>query len=116
MIIKPLNMETQRNENMRGGDGIISITHLDKKENMKHCRLLASIEIPEGASIGEHQHNAETEYYIIQKGEGIVCDNGTDTSVAAGDVVVTGDGSTHSIRNTGKGTLEMIAVIFTVAE
>jgi hypothetical protein len=41
MVIRRDNMELQKRENMRGGDGIIEILHLDKKENMTNCRLFS---------------------------------------------------------------------------
>ena len=68
--------------------------------------MIAQITIPVGASIGEHEHVNETEYYIITEGEGTVRDNGTDYPVKAGEVVMTPNGSTHSIENTGIGDPE----------
>jgi mannose-6-phosphate isomerase-like protein (cupin superfamily) len=43
----------------------------------------------------------------------MVKDNGVDTPIKAGDVVVTGDGASHSIKNTGTTPLKFIAVIIT---
>ena len=116
MVIRKNEMEIVSKEKMRGGDGTIKITMLENRENMKHCRLLSSIVIPAGASIGEHRHDAETEYYIILKGSAVVVDNGTEVQVGPGDVVVTGNGASHSIRNEGDSDMEMIAVILTEAE
>ena len=113
MIIKRETMKSEIRDNMRGGEGSISITHLAEKDVLPHGRLMADIIIPVGASIGEHEHNDETEFYIILDGEGVVCDNGEDQSVIAGEVVVTPHGSSHSIRNTGSVPLKMIAVIIT---
>lgn len=113
MIIKKTDMKVEVRDKMRGGAGEIEITHLVEKDALKHARLLASINIPVGGSIGEHEHNDEVEYYIILKGKGIVCDDGVDKEVNAGDVVVTADGASHNIRNTGDVVLEMIAVIIT---
>ncbi|MBN2651550.1 MAG: cupin domain-containing protein [Spirochaetales bacterium] len=113
MIIKRSEMMTETKEQMRGGDGVITITHLEKPADMINGRLLADITIPPQASIGEHEHVGETEYYIITAGKGVVVDNGVAMDVAAGEVVKTPDGSTHSIRNTGDSDLKMIAVIVT---
>lgn len=113
MIIKESEMSVEVRENMREGKGQITIKHLVNKENLKNARLLADITIPVGAGIGDHEHNNETEYYIILEGKGIVVDDGTDKEVTVGDVVVTGGGATHSIRNIGDSTLKMIAVIIT---
>ena len=113
MIITKKDMEIELKEKMRGGDGTVTITHFVKPENMKNARLLAGITIPPKSGIGEHDHITETEYYIILKGTGEVNDNGVIKTVKEGDVVVTGDGAKHSIKNIGSENLEMIAVIIT---
>lgn len=113
MVVKRNDMKSEKRENMRGGDGTVTITHFDTSDNMKNCRLCCEILIPPGASIGEHEHKSETEYYIVIEGDGIVTDNGNDVQVKAGEVVITPDGSTHSIKNSGNSNLKMIAVIVT---
>ena len=52
-----------------------------------------------------------TEYYIILKGKGIVNDNGLEKEIFTGDVIITGNGAKHSIRNISNESLELIAVI-----
>jgi mannose-6-phosphate isomerase-like protein (cupin superfamily) len=113
MIIKRENMKTEERENMRGGPGVTKLVHLDSPENMKNCRLVSEIILPPGAGIGEHEHINETEYYIITQGEGVVCDNGVDTPVKNGDLVVTPHGNSHDITNTGSVDLKFFAVIVT---
>ncbi|QQO09433.1 cupin domain-containing protein [Breznakiella homolactica] len=113
MIIHRNAMKTELKEHMRGGDGTVTLVHFDSAENMKNCRLMAELTIPPGASIGEHSHDEETEYYIILSGTGIVVDEGTERAVGPGDVVVTGNGASHSIRNSGSVPLVFHAVIVT---
>lgn len=113
MIIHRHAMKVESKERMREGEGTTTLVHLVDGATMKHARLLSEITLPPGASIGEHRHDSETEYYIILEGEGIVKDNGLDTPIQAGDVVVTGDGSSHSIKNTGTSPLKFIALIIT---
>ena len=48
--------------------------------------------------------------YIL-KGTGEVNDDGILSPVGPGDVVHTGSGHSHSIRNTGEENLELIAMI-----
>ena len=112
-MIRRSEMQTEHREKMRGGDGTISITTLVRSEELPHGRLLADLEIPPGAGIGEHEHGAETEYFIVHGGRGIVVDNGVEREVAAGDVVVTGGGASHSVRNTSDKPLRLIALIIT---
>lgn len=111
MIHSRNDMRSEKREKMRGGEGTITITHLVEKEVLKNSRLLAEVEVPVGASIGEHEHHAETEYYIILKGQGEVAESDGLKKVEAGDVVITGDGQSHSLKNTGSSPLTLIAVI-----
>src|SRR6056297_877569 len=111
MINSRDSMQTELKEKMRGGEGTIAIAHLVKKEEIKNGRLMARIDIPVGSSIGPHTHEGETEYYLIQEGEGEVQESDGMKKVGPGDVVVTGDQETHSITNTGHIPLIMIAVI-----
>ncbi len=113
MIKKRKDMKIEVRENMRGGDGEIVITNIADKEELKNARLFAYVNIPVGAGIGDHEHNEETEYYIILSGKGQVMDNGILQEVNNGDVVVTGNGASHSIKNIGEEELIMIAIIIT---
>lgn len=113
MIRHTAQMRKESKIQMRGGTGTTELLHMDEAENMKNARLLAKITLPPGASIGEHAHENETEYYLILSGKGIVVDDGIDREVGPGDVVITGNGASHSIRNTGSEALVFHAVIIT---
>ncbi len=113
MIIHRHEMKVELKERMRDGEGTATVVNFVDGATMKNARLLSEITLPPGASIGEHRHDSETEYYIILEGSGKVADNGTDQPVKAGDVVVTGDGAAHSIKNTGSVPLKFHAVIIT---
>ena len=115
MIIEHSSMEKEIRSRMRGGKGDCTVTLLAGHELQKHCRVFSEIEIPVGASIGPHDHVAETEYYLVLEGTGIVDDDGTPVAVKPGDVVVTTNGATHSVEATGKVPLKLIAVIVTDA-
>lgn len=112
MIKKTGQQESEVRANMRGGAGQISIRHYLKPVDMKiPCRLCAQLTIPPGAGIGTHEHAREDEIYIIQSGKGLVADNGMDVLVEAGDVVVTGNGESHAIKNIGETDLIITAFI-----
>jgi len=116
MVIYSKEMVKQERENMRGGNGIITVTHHADKENMKNCRLFCEMFIPAGGSVGEHDHVNETEYYLIKEGIGIVVDDGVEKKVGSGDMIITGGGASHSIRNMGTTPLIITAVIITDKE
>lgn len=112
MIRKNSQMKDIVLRNMRGGDGeVLQHLILDEGCMAKHSRLFATLTLKEGCSIGEHQHNNETEYYYILSGNGAVKEADGEKSVSAGDVVITGDGESHSLRNTGKEDLVLLAII-----
>ena len=54
---------------------------------------------------------ADMEKDMEAAGEGDYNDNGTILTVGAGDVTFVASGEGHSIRNTGEGDLEFIALI-----
>jgi mannose-6-phosphate isomerase-like protein (cupin superfamily) len=112
MIQRAIDMETEVREKMREGHGSINITHLLKEVQMKgKCRFFGKMLIKPGCSIGEHRHDNEEEIFYIIKGQGTVVDNDMKQKVTAGDVVLTGNGASHSIENTGSETLEVLGII-----
>ncbi|TXT49444.1 MAG: cupin 2 barrel domain-containing protein [Spirochaetes bacterium] len=115
MIIKPEAMEREARPAMRGGKGTCTVTHLAGRKLQAHVKLFAEVLIPAGASIGRHDHTAETEYYLILEGSGTVDDNGAETKVGPGDVVVTTGGAFHSIEATDGKDIRMVAAIVTDA-
>jgi mannose-6-phosphate isomerase-like protein (cupin superfamily) len=112
MIKKNSDREVEKREKMRGGSGEVTVRHYFKPEDIKaRTRLCAELILPPGSSIGAHDHVDEDEIYIIQKGRGIMTDGGKEFPVSAGDAIVTGQGASHSIRNTSSENLIVTAVI-----
>ena len=112
MIKKRAEQELEKRENMRGGAGEVTVRHYLKPEEIKaRTRLCAELVLPPGASIGPHDHVDEDEIYLIQKGQGVMTDGGKEFPVAAGDAILTGQGASHSIKNTGAEDLVVTAVI-----
>jgi len=100
------------NENMRGGDGSIIITHFaDQKEMLDKSRLFAKLTIKPGCSIGHHVHENETEIFHIISGTALYDDNGKQIELQPGDVTVTPASHGHSIANNGDADLIVIALI-----
>ena len=112
MIKKSNEMVKEVKEQMRGGKGNIEIMHILKQDELKgKARLCAQMTINPGCSIGLHEHVNEEEIYYILKGKGLVDDNGVKQEVCAGDCILTGNGASHSIENTGDEPLVFVAVI-----
>ena len=113
MIVQRKEMKTEVMEKMRDGEGSAKLTYLVDASREKHTRLLAEVTLESGCSIGYHPHNDETEYYFILSGIGTVNDDGKEVTVKAGDSVITGNGASHSIKNSGNEPLVFHAVIIT---
>ncbi|MDR0476148.1 MAG: cupin domain-containing protein [Treponema sp.] len=113
MVIHRNEMKTDIREKMRDGEGSVRFVHLADASAEKNTRLLAELCLEPGCSIGYHEHKNETEYFFIISGTGIVNDNGTEVMIKAGDATLTGNGASHSIKNTGNVPLVFHAVIVT---
>ncbi len=113
MIVRRKDMRTQVRTLMKGGKGSVTVLHLVEPDDLPNIRFVGEMTIPAGASIGEHAHETETEYYIITDGVGVVTEDRVDHRVGCGDVIVTGGGASHSIRNRGSTELKILAFIVT---
>ena len=112
MKIAKADQKAETRENMRGGDGAAILHHIVPKENLPgNCRLYSRITLDPGCSIGEHTHTGEAELFYILSGYAEMTDNGKPITLEAGDVCMTGNPGSHSIRNAGTELLEILAVI-----
>lgn len=96
-----------------GAAGFITVRNLinsDAEMNGKG-RCFAHTTVLPGHGIGYHVHNGDTEIYYIYSGKGEYNDNGTITTVEAGDVTFTPSGTGHGITCIGDEPLELIALI-----
>lgn len=113
MIIHRTEMKVENKEKLRDGEGTARIVHLVDAGQEKNVRMIAEITLEPGCSIGYHSHDSETEYYLILSGTGLVNDDGKEVEVKQGDSIITGNGASHSIKNTGSEPLVFHAVIVT---
>lgn len=112
MLIKKTGMKTEIREKMRDGNGNVEMTHFAGREDLpEKCRLFSNITLEKGCSIGEHKHEGECELFSFISGSGFVTDDGEVKEVAAGDVMITHDGHTHSVECTSDEPLRFVAVI-----
>lgn len=112
MIKTAAEMIQEIKTQMRGGKGEVEMLHIFKDEELLgKARLCAKLTLHPGASIGVHDHTGEEEIFYITKGEATINDDGILKKVVAGDAILTGNGASHGVENTGEEILEMIAVI-----
>jgi len=113
MVLSRNEMKVENRERLRDGEGLARLTHIVDAGAEKNVRLLAEISLEPGASIGYHKHETETEYFFILSGTGLVNDDGKELEVKPGDSIITGNGASHSLKNTGSDPLVLHAVIVT---
>lgn len=115
MIKRNADMTSTVKVNMRGGDGQAVVTDiLDKGEYQGNARLIGTILLEPGCSIGAHVHENEEEVFYIIEGTATYDDNGKQEILNAGDSCVCLGGQKHSIANrTENEKLVVFAVILT---
>ena len=97
---------------VQNGKGLVHIKELTDKEGLyNHGRLFAHVTVDPGCSIGYHDHQHETEFYYIIKGEGVFNDDGKEVLVHAGDICARGYGKLHGLENKTDEPVELIALI-----
>ncbi|MDR1930658.1 MAG: cupin domain-containing protein [Treponema sp.] len=113
MVYRRDELKVESREHVRDGKGALSFVHYveGKGAVQSNTSMFAEITLPPGTSIGYHPHHGETEFYIIIEGGGVVNDDGKEVPVGPGDVMVTGNGASHSIANNGEIPLKLTAAI-----
>lgn len=115
MLINAKDRTSSLKEKPQGGEGKIHGLHTmtaDSRPDGTHFKMIASMTLPQGSSIGFHIHPDDEEIYIITGGQGIYTDNdGQKYPVGPGDVSITRQGEGHGLANTGDEPLTFNAVI-----
>ena len=98
--------------NLRGGEGCVYLQKLSTVspvlENMQAYNLIT---IPSGASIGVHTHTLDEEIIYVLSGEGTLKIDDVNHQFKEGMVSVCKSGRNHSVINTSKNDLVVLAVI-----
>ena len=99
-------------ENFKGGEGrVVNRVILPAEGMYGKGRLFNLGRLDKNCEIGWHVHQGDGETFLILSGEGEFNDNGTVTTVRAGDVCFTGDGEGHSMKNLRDEPLEYVALV-----
>ena len=113
MIRRVSDCSIKINEHMKGGDGSVKLTSFisGPAELQDKGRLFSLITLEPGCGIGYHVHENESELFYITKGSAVYNDNGTESPVTVGDVMICEPGKGHCISNPNDETCEVVAVI-----
>lgn len=66
--------------------------------------------LPPGGVSGEHVHSRTEELYFIVSGTGMMIIDGQAYSVGSGDLILTGLGTRHGLRNVGPHELSWLVI------
>lgn len=114
MIKRADEMKSAVKVNMRDGDGQVVVTNmLEAGEYTGKSRLIATLTLEPGCSIGEHVHENEEEVFYVVEGQAEYYDNGEWVTLYKGDSCICLGGQKHSIANRSDKTLVVVAVILT---
>ena len=109
MICKADKGTIEKRDNMRGGEGTVNIEHFFEKLP-SGCRLASILSLSKGTSIGEHEHNHESELFYVISGAALYNDNGVTAMLTQGDCAITSNGR-HSIEGISDEPCRVLAVI-----
>ena len=99
----------EKRDNMRGGEGTVSIEHFfDKLPS--GCRLASILNLPKGTSIGDHEHSHESEMFYVLSGAALYNDNGVTAMLMQGDCALVSN-ARHSIEGISDEPCRVLAVI-----
>lgn len=114
MICRPEDTSLTLKPNMFGGAGTTQLRELFQKGQYKgHCRLIGTLTLEPGASVGTHVHQNDEELIFVLSGECEYCDNGTATTLQPGNAALTRSGESHAIVNRGLENCVYLAIVLT---
>ena len=113
MIRKAAEFDKEVVPEMCGGSGDVVLHYAlhDKDTRSKICAC-CTVTLAKGASVGKHQHTEDDEIYYILRGKGSVDEgDGRRVPVEPGDVILTGNGGFHDMKNEGDEPLVFPATV-----
>ena len=114
MVIRAENRQERIWEGMRDGPGQAQLLSIIGPEQLGGMgKLYSVITLEPGCGVGLHKHEGDCETYFILSGEGELNDNGTITTLRAGDVSFTDSGEQHAIVNKGMSPAEAVHALMT---
>jgi len=98
-------------ESVRGGQGIAYAHKLLDIFPGSAIKSIGLVRLEAGASVGEHSHTNEEDFYFCVSGTGVVLDNGVEYPFTPGTLQITRHGESQAIRNTGETELIFLGAL-----
>ena len=103
-------------ESVRGGTGTVHAHKLVDLFPGSAIKSIGVVRLEPGASVGDHSHHGEEDFYYCLSGHGVVVDNGVEHPFTPGTLQITRDGETQAIRNTGETELVFLGALVATLE
>ncbi|MFT4900782.1 MAG: mannose-6-phosphate isomerase-like protein (cupin superfamily) [Lentimonas sp.] len=103
-------------ESVRGGSGTVYAHKLLDLYPGSAIKSVGLVRLEPGASVGDHSHQQEEDFYYCISGNGIVVDNGVEHPFTPGCLQITRHGETQAIRNTGETELVFLGALIATIE
>ncbi|MGC6423881.1 MAG: cupin domain-containing protein [Lentimonas sp.] len=111
-MIKSLNkVPADVAEGVRGGSGTVYSHKLLDLFPGSAIKSVGVVRLEPGATIGEHSHHGDEDFYFCISGTGIVIDDGQEHPFTPGVIQITRDGGSQAIRNTGETELVFLGAL-----
>lgn len=101
---------------VRGGSGSVSAHKLLDLYPGSAIKSVGVVRLEPGASIGEHSHEGDEDFYYCLSGNGVVIDDGVEHSFTPGTLQITRSGESQALRNTGETELVFFAALVATIE
>lgn len=103
-------------EGVRSGKGTVMAHKLLDFYPGSAIKSVGVVRLEPGASIGEHSHEGDEDFYYCLSGCGVVVDNGVEHPFLPGTLQITRSGECQALRNTGETELVFFAALIEVLE
>lgn len=103
-------------EGVRGGTGMVTAHKLIDLFPGSAIKSVGVVRLEPGASVGEHSHDGDEDFYYCISGSGVVVDNGIEHPFTPGMLQITRDGESQAIRNTGETELVFLGALVATNE
>lgn len=103
-------------EGVRGGNGTVTAHKLLDLFPGSAIKSVGVVRLEPGASIGEHSHEGDEDFYYCLSGHGVVIDNGVEQAFTPGTLQITRSGESQALRNTGETELVFFAALVATVE
>lgn len=111
MIVNVHKVIPEIAEGVRGGNGSVSAHKLLDLFPGSAIKSVGVVRLEPGASVGEHSHQDEEDFYYCLSGTGVVVDNGIESPFTPGTLQITRSGESQAIRNVGETELVFLGAL-----